>query len=151
MSDEQQKKDGMFRMFWSKVEDLDSAQEAASAGAVVAGYLAFSYAFQILFLYFSGEALFAELNETIPADKLEYYFQLTMFSLITAFFGFAAHRIHKQKKFGLIPFLSLWMLFEIGYKFYLVPGRGIVLSLLFTVVAINSFRGWLGIRSYQKN
>ena len=91
-----------------------------------------------------------ELNETIPADKFEYYFQFIMYSLITFFFIFTTYRIYKQKKFGLIPFLSLWMLFEIGYKFYLVPGRGLVLSLLFTVVAINSFRGWLGIRRYQK-
>ncbi|MDC0073206.1 hypothetical protein OAK06_08540 [Gammaproteobacteria bacterium] len=150
MNEEKQKKEGMFRTFWTKIEDLESAQEAASAGAIAAGYLAFSYALSLLFLYFSGEALFAELNETIPADKFEYYSQFIMYSLITVFFSFVTYRIYKQKKFGLIPFLSFWMLFEIGYKFYLVPGRGLVLSLLFTVVAINSFRGWLGIRRYQK-
>ena len=150
MNEEKQKKEGMFRTFWTKIEDLESAQEAASAGAIAAGYLAFSYALSLLFLYFSGEALFAEYTGSIPADKFEYYFQLIMFSLITIFFSFITYRILKHKKFGLIPFLSLWMLIEIGYKFYLVPGRGLVLSLIFTVVAINSFRGWLGIRRYQK-
>jgi len=151
MSDGQQKKDGVLRMFWTKIEDLDSAQEAASAGALVAGYLAFSYALSVLFLYFSGQALFADLTETVPADKFEYYFQLIMYSLIVIFSGFATHRIHKQKKFGLVPFISLWMLVEVGYKFYLMPGRGFILSLLFTVVAINSLRRWMGIRRYQKN
>ena len=129
---------------------LESAQEAASVGAIASGYLAFSYTISLLFLYFSGQALFAELTETIPVDKFDYYFQLIMYSLIIAFFCFTTYRIYKQKKFGLIPFLSFWMIFEIGYKFYLVPGSGLVLSILFAVVAINSFRGWLGIKKYQK-
>jgi len=150
MNEEKQTKDGMFRMFWTKIEDLESAQEAASAGAIASGYLAFSYALSLLFLYFSGQALFAELNETIPRDKFEYYGQLIMYSLITVFFCFTTYRIYKQKKFGLIPFLSFWVIFEVGYKFYLLPGRGLVLSILFTIVAINSFRGWLGIKRYQK-
>ena len=150
MNEEKQKKDGMFRTFWTKIEDLESAQEAASAGAMASGYLAFSYALSLLFLYFSGQTIFAEYTDTIPIDKFEYYFQLIMYSLITVFFCFITYRIYKQKKFGLIPFLSLWMLFEIGIKFYLVPGRGLVLSILFTVIAINSFRGWLGIKKYQK-
>ena len=142
MSDDKPKKGkGFFRIFWTKVEDLDSSKEAANGGAIAAGYLAFSYALQVPFLYFSGEALFAELSDSIPADKLEYYFQLFSFSLITIFFIFAAYRIYKQQKFGFIPFISLWVLCEVGYKFYLVPGRGMVLSLLFSVIAINSFRG----------
>ena len=150
MNEEKQIEEGIFRTFWTKIEDLESAQLAASAGAVAAGYLAFSYAISLLFLYFSGETLFAEYNGTIPIDKFEYYFQLIMYSLITIFFIFVTYRILKHKKFGFIPLLSLWMLLEIGYKFYLVSGRGLVLSLIFTVVAINSLRGWLGIRRYQK-
>jgi len=152
MSDEKQKKQkGMFSTFWTKVEDLDSSKEAASSGAVAAGYLAISYALQVLLLYFSGETLYSELTDTVPADKFEYYFQLFGHSLITILFIFVAYRIYKQQKFGFIPFLSLWVLYEVGYKFYLVSGRGIVLSLIFAVIAINSFRGWLGIRRYQKN
>ena len=65
MNEEKQKKEGMFRTFWTKIEDLESAQVAASGGAAAAGYLAFSYAISLLYLYFSGETLFGELNEQI--------------------------------------------------------------------------------------
>tara|TARA_B100001057_G_scaffold482012_1_gene556737 strand:+ start:1325 stop:1462 length:138 start_codon:yes stop_codon:yes gene_type:complete len=33
MNEEKQKKEGMFRTFWTKIEDLESAQVAASGGA----------------------------------------------------------------------------------------------------------------------
>ena len=150
MNDKSQKKVGILRAFWTKIEDLESAQEAASAGAIAAGYLAFGYAVSLLFLFFSGQTPSAEINETIPVDKFDYYFQVIVHSLIFVFFCFVTYRIYKQKKFGLIPFLSLWLLIEIGYKFYLTPGSGLVVSLIVTVVAINSFRGWVGIRRYQK-
>lgn len=150
MDEEKKDKVGVFSFLWPKVVDLDSSQEAASLGGLVAGYLAFSYALNVLSLYLSGESLFAPLTGSVPADTFEYYFQIIFYHLITVFFGFSAYRVYKQKKFGLVPFLSLWLFFEIGYKFYLTPGRGIIISILFTFCAVNALRGWFGIRKYQE-
>ena len=145
MSDEQKKKVGIVRSLWSKIEDLDSANEAAKVyGAVLAGYFAFSYAIKFLLIYFSA------IPEVI-SNNFDYYYQLIEGVTFIIFFIFAAHRVYRKKKFGLIPFLSFYALFEIGFKLYLNPGNGIVMSFLVTVMAINAFRGWLGIRKYQKN
>lgn len=40
----QKQKTGIFRSFWTKIENIESAQEAASHGAIATGYFALSKA-----------------------------------------------------------------------------------------------------------
>lgn len=150
MSDKAKKKDvGFFRSIWTKIEDMDSSIEAAKVGAVVAGYLAVSYAIQMAFLIFSGETLYADYYDSEPMDEGFYYFQLIMYALITIFCTYVSYGIYKKQKFGFIPLISLWTLIEVGTKFYMVQSSGIVVSIIVTFAVINSLRGWLGVKKYK--
>ena len=149
MSDKQQNKDGI--KIWLKINDLNSARKAAELGSIVSGFGALAVVFNIVSIYFYGHTLSAEVTESIPVDKSFYYFQLITTFFIMIFFAFITFRIYKQKKFGFIPFLTLWMLLETGFKLYTYKsGGGIVISIIIAYLAITSFRGWLGLRKYQK-
>ena len=120
------KNEGIFRQFWVEIINLKSAKKAASYGAYVSSFLCLGYLIQSLFLYFDGKAL----NMSAPADKIEFYIFLVFFSLGSLLFGYVSFVIYKQKKYGSIPYISVWAIIEIVYKLFLVPGKGIIFSII---------------------
>jgi hypothetical protein len=131
--------------FWATITDLESAVEAAKSAQIVAYYLVFSYGVQIAFLYGSGSSLFG----TVPEDKIDLYITYAMYGIIAVLFLWLGLRIRKEK-LGAVPYVAGWMLFEIVVKTIMAPGKGIIVSIIFGLVAISGFRGWLGVKKYRK-
>ena len=62
-------------------------------------------------------------------------------------------RIGYQEKYGLIPLTALWTILETQYfLFNLWPNSSsrMVMMLIVISIAINSLRGWWGLRKYSK-
>ena len=145
----EEKKNSRIFGFWTKVTDLESAKDAASNAAIVSAYLAFSYALNIFFIIYSGKSLWSDAYGFGPLDIIEHNSLLIGYVLVTILCLFLIFRIYKKRKFGSVPFLALWMLLEIGMKSILVPGKGVVLSLIFFVLSINALIGWFGLKKYS--
>ena len=128
---------------WATVNDFESAIEAARSAQFVAFWLSISYALNLVFLFWTGESLFGD----APRDNIEFYASVFIFILFALLFLLLGFRIRKNR-FGSVPFLAVWTLFEITYKLFAAPGKGIIISLIFFVISINSLRGWFGIKKY---
>ena len=141
------RKNGFLSFLWLKINDLKSAQEAAVFGAWGACYIAFSYLIQLLFIFFTGSTT----DNIYAQNYLEYYILLSGFFLVIVFTIFVAYRIYKKQEFGYVPFISLWLLLEIGYSILTKPRGGFIfIAIFFTAISINSFRGWIGVKKYQQ-
>jgi hypothetical protein len=146
---------GLLRFLWTKIEDIDSSIEAARTGGILAGWISAGSALQTLMLFFSGKTLLADLQGISPSDKFEYYFQLLIGLILVIFFAYLTYRIYEQKKFGFVPFVSIFYLYDASYKFYLFGSTGIfissglVLTIAFSILALNALRGWFSIKRYK--
>lgn len=137
VTDSGKEKNTSFFGFWVNVDDYESATEAAKNASIAAFYITISYIIVLGYNYFTGESLFgAEFN-----DELERYIAYGTYSFIAIFFLWLGLRVRKEK-FGSVPFIALWTLFEIGTKLVSVPGKGIILNIIFTIVSVNALWGW---------
>ena len=132
--------------FWTKVRDFDSAKSATKLGAVISGYLAFSYGTNLLVMINDGETL----NGLVLEDQFEHYIKIILHLVVVMFSIFMAYRIHKNEKFGSVPYLAVWLLVEIALKLLASPGKNLIVSIIFSFLAINSLVGWFGIKKYGK-
>jgi len=141
------KSKGIFRNFWIEIIDLETAREAARYGGFVSGYLCLSYLIQSLFIYFTGNLLF---SNTPPVDGIEFYITLVVTLAASLLFSYVCFDIFKRKKYGFVPYISIWLIIEIVYKFFLVSSKGIFISIIIFFLSLNAYRGWLGIRKFNK-
>ncbi|MEG9862564.1 MAG: hypothetical protein V6Z81_08815 [Parvularculales bacterium] len=138
-------------IFWTKITDLESSRQAASNGVFVIGWLAVSYTVNILLLFFYRSTPSQELKDAAPEDSFQYNFDLLWNALLVVFLVFIAHRIYKQQKFGFIPFVCFWILWDVGYGVYLSSEAPQLGSVVFGFLVINSFKGWLGVRKFEES
>ena len=130
---------------WYIVDDYDSAKNAAKLSLFALGLLIGLY-----IIYF-------QINP--PNDNLyqTQSFQL-LFGEISKIAGLILPilfiiRIGYQEKYGLIPLTALWTILEFQYfLFNLWPNSSsrMVMMLIVISIAINSLRGWWGLRKYSE-
>ena len=130
--------------FFYRVDDKDSAFKVARYTQFVAFYIAFSYLFGSLFLWFSGHNMY----ESTEADPFVFYGELSFHVIIVSLFLWLGIRVYKGK-LGAVPYICAWLFIEILLKQLLLPGKGIATSLFFSFIAINGLRGWMAFRKYQ--
>lgn len=139
------KKAGAFSWLWPKVSDLESATEAVKTAQIAAYWMTFSYCLQLFSLFSTGSSLFG----TTANDDIELYVFASIYSVMAGSFLWLGLRI-RSGKFGSVPFVALWLIFEVGMKSLMAPGKGIVLNIIFLLIAIGALRGWFGIKKYRQ-
>ena len=140
----EKKKAGAFSWLWPKITNMDSAVEAAKGAQIAAYWMAFSYGIQLVFLTTTGSSLYG----TAADDDIELYIFGAFYLAMALFFLWLGLRIRKSK-FGSVPFVAIWLIFEVVIKAFMAPGKGVVLSIIFLFIAIGALRGWFGIRRYR--
>jgi hypothetical protein len=137
----------IFWGYWLPVYDYESAKGAARSGAAIGVWMVLSYTVSVGLLYFSGSTPFAS-----PPENLADLYSLYVIGIGSVVLGaWLGYRIYKAK-FGAVPFLFIWAMFEIVSKINsnpdLVPAY--IISAIIFLIALTSLRGWLGLRKYRE-
>jgi len=139
------KKKGVRSWLWPRITNMESSIDAAKNAEGAAYWLVFSYAIGIIFLFSTGSTI----DGIKPSDDLELYLTAAINIPMLGLALWLGLRIRKEK-FSSVPIVAIWIIFEVFLKAFTMPGKGIVLSVLFLIIAIGALRGWFGIRRYQK-
>ena len=134
-----------FRSIYPTITDMKSAVDATRAAQILAYYIIFGYVMQIVSVITSGRSLYG----TDTNDIIETYAFIGTYGVIVLVCWWMALRI-RQNKFGSVPVLVAWTLFEIGMKTIEQPGEGLVISLLVGILAASSIRSWVKLRGIMK-
>ena len=103
-------KDTSYFGLWINVHDIQTAQKAASKSLFTCGFIIFSYVLNFFLLYFYDSDVFGT-----SYQEGDFFFVAFIQLSIVSLFLFLFIRI-KQKRFGSIPFIMIWITFEVIYK-----------------------------------
>ena len=133
---ETKKKKGFFAQIWPNVATAEGRKEATNLGAFAAGWIAVSYLFVEIILITTGAGLFFD-----PADEAELLDRHIVNAILVVLATVFALRIWKKAGHISASIILIWTITEVGFKLVLAPGKGLILSALITVAAINGVRG----------
>ena len=135
-SDNEEKSKKKSNSWWPNVKDEKGLKDAIHCGVGVALWLTVSYIFTTGYLIYTGEALFT--GSATSEEQIGIFITNTIAILLSLFLAW-----HIWKKAGYISaiILLLWVISEVGYKFVLAPGKGIIISIIMLLLAIHGVRG----------
>lgn len=136
-------KDTSYFGLWIKVHDIQTAQKAASRSLFTCGLIIFSYVMNFFLLYF----LDSDVSGTNYQEGDFLYLTFIQLSIVSLFL-FLFIRI-KQKRFGSIPFIMIWITFEVIVKLF-TTGKGIGVGFFLLFFTYNSLKGYLWLKQKQK-
>ena len=136
-------KDTSYFGLWIKVHDIQTAQKAASKSLITCGFIIFSYVLNFFLVYFYNSDVYGTNYQ--EGDFL--YLAFIQLSIVSLFL-FLFIRI-KQKRFGSIPFIMIWITFEVIFKLF-TTGKGIGIAFFLLFFTYNSLKGYLWLKQKQK-
>lgn len=132
-----------FFRLWTVITDQQGVFHAMRAVQYVAFFIAFSYLIQIVGLLWLGKTQYS----SPPPDSAQLYIELGLYLGISVLCIWLGVRI-RRGKYGAVPYISGWMLFEIVFSLVSTPWYGGVGAVIFGVVAISGLRGWFSRKKY---
>ena len=122
--------------WWPNVNEEKGLKDAIHGGVGVAIWLTVSYLFTTGYLIYTGEGLF---TGSATQEEQVGIFIVNTFAILLSLF--LAWRIWKKAGYISAIILLLWVISEVGYKFVLAPGQGIIIGIIMLLFAIHGVRG----------
>jgi hypothetical protein len=128
--------------FWPDVSTENGAKNAVHAGAAALAWLSASYLIGLFFVILTNRGLYATFD-----DDLDRYSTIAVDLVLACLAALLTLLMWRRRSFVIAMIGLVWVLIEVGAKFVLAPGKGLVLSALMLLCVINGVRGTLAIRA----
>ena len=132
-----------FLGLWTKVNNLETAKEAASLAGIIAAFLAGTYLAIGLF-YMRG----VYINLPPPSDDIDFYSTIIVVIVFTVLLSYYARKVYLKISLSAVPYITFWFFLEmlLGPPLLANPVIYILLKIVLSIILINAFIGWLNIK-----
>jgi hypothetical protein len=142
----EKKKWPKWRDFWPDVNDEKGLRYAINSGAIVGLWIAISYVVGAAFIFFTGKAMFTD--EVAPDQQI---ISIIVDAILVTLALILGWRIWKKAGHISAIIILLWSITEAASKAYVAPGKGIIVSIILVILAINGVRGTLAKKKQLKS
>lgn len=132
-------------VWWPDVNDEKGLKDAINCGAGVAVWIAISYLFVSIYLFYTGEGFF---SGKLTAEEQTVTTIVNIFAILLALF--LSWRIWKKSGYISAIIVLVWVVIEVSVKAVEAPGKGIIVSIIMLFLAVHGVRGTLANRKVSQ-